>query len=125
MGDAARQLRSLPGGLPPDGWERLWAQDLWRREELPHGDLSAARGDRAGIRFTGFAHAFLKEAAKRWTKRRVLTGTSIGSMAAYVRDVAGFSSWLAGSGWRVAAPADIGRAVLEDYLLWVRSGSGL
>jgi integrase len=124
MRDAARELRALPGGLPPGAWERLWPQDVWRQEELPHRDLSSTHGDRAGIRFTGFAHAFLKEAAKRWAKTRVLTGTSIWSLAAYVRDVACFSSWLAGAAWQVAAPAGISRAVLEDYLLWVRAGSG-
>lgn len=124
MSDAARPLRALPGGLPPGVWERLWPQDVWRREEFPHADLGCTHRPGVGVRFTGFAHPFLKEAAKRWVRARVLTGTSIWSMAEYVRDVAHFSSWLASADWRVVAAAGIRRAVLEDYLLFVRRAAG-
>jgi integrase len=126
MSDAARHLRPLPGGLPPGAWERLWPQDVWRQEQLPHADLTSTQRRGVGVRFTGFAQPFLKEAVKRWTKARILTGTSTWSMTDYVRDVANFSAWLAGAGadWRVVAPAGIRRVVLEDYLLFVRRASG-
>jgi hypothetical protein len=78
MSEAARHLRPLPGGLPPGAWERLWPQDVWRQEQLPHADLTSTQRRGVGVRFTGFAQPFLKEAVKRWTKARILTGSRPG-----------------------------------------------
>ncbi len=127
MSEAARHLQPLPGGLAVGAWERLWPQDVWPEAELPHSDLTAAYRRGVGVRFVGIAHPFLKEAAKRWVKARVLAGTSLWSMKAYVSSVANFSKWLAGPGaqWRVDAAPGISRAVLEDYLLFVRHSRGL
>ena len=77
---------------------------------------------RGALRFDGIAQPWLKEAAKRWTRARLLSGTTFGSMRVYVRDLAIFGDWLARNAPEVGEPAGITRALLEDYLLWVRSG---
>jgi hypothetical protein len=53
-------------------WEPLWAKDIWRQSELPHGDLSSSYGGEVFIHFERLRQPWLKEAAKRWTRARVL-----------------------------------------------------
>ena len=112
------RVRALPGGGAPRGWEELWVRDRWRAEELPHGDLESLRG--GTLRFDGFAQPWLREAAKRWVRARVLGSTSSETMNRYVQDLSKFSRWLAMQAPQVRSPAQITRALLEDYLLWVR-----
>ena len=50
---------------------------------------------RGALRFDGIEQPWLKEAAKRWTRARLLSGTTFGSMRVYVRDLAIFGGWLA------------------------------
>jgi integrase len=76
----------------------------------------------ATLRFDGIAQPWLKEAAKRWTRTRLLSGTTFGLMQVYVRDLVIFADWLASHAPEVGKPLAITRAVLEDYLLWVRRG---
>ena len=38
---SAEPLRVLGGGGASGGWEKLWAKDVWRQSELPHGDLAS------------------------------------------------------------------------------------
>ena len=127
MADAARHLHPLPGGLSACVWERLWPLDVWPEEDLPHSDLTATHRRGVGVKFAGITHPFLKEAAKRWVKTRVLTGTTTWSMVAYISSVVAFSNWLAGPGaaWEVGAASKISRAVLEDYLLFVGKAAEL
>lgn len=112
------RVRALPGGGAPRGWEELWVRDRWRAEELPHGDLESLRG--GTLRFDGFAQPWLREAAKRWVRARVLGSTSSETMNRYVQDLSKFSRWLVMQAPQVRSPAQITRALLEDYLLWVR-----
>jgi site-specific recombinase XerD len=119
----AHALGVLDGGhRVPAGWEALWERDVWRQSELPHGDLAASyRGDRT-LRFVGLVQAWVKDAARRWARARLLAGTAPGSMAEYLTDLRHFSGWLAAHAPRVAGPSGLSRRVIEDYMLWVRTG---
>jgi integrase len=116
----AEPLRALDGGRAPRGWEALWAQDAWRQRELPHGDLASMYRGEVIIRFDGLVQPWLQEAAKRWARARLLTDTAPRTMSLYMTDLRHFSGWLADNAPEVHAPAMLSRAVLEDYMLWVR-----
>ena len=65
-------LRVLDGGGAPRGWEQLWAKDQWRQSELPHGDLVSTYRGEEFLHFERIAQPWLKEAAKRWARARLL-----------------------------------------------------
>ena len=119
----AEPLRVLQGGGAPRGWEKLWAKDVWGQTELPHGDLASMYRGEEFIRFERIAQPWLKEAAKRWARMRLLSDTSPRTMSAYLVGVRHFSEWLAEHAPGVSMPAALSRAVLEDYMLWVRHES--
>lgn len=119
----ARPLEAIDGGRAPGGWEELWASDRWPLRQLPHSDLHSAGRDGA-ILFSDIAQPWLKEAAKRWVRARLLAGGAAATMANYVLHVRAFGGWLAERRPEVSSPAQITRVVLEDWLLAVRS-SGL
>jgi len=112
-------LRVLEGAQAAGGWQELWARDEWRERELPHGDLTILNDREVVIRFGGLLQPWLKEAAKRWARMRLLSGSSPSTMAIYVREVRAFSRWLVDAAPEVIAPGLISRQVLEDYMLWV------
>ena len=114
----AEPLRVLQGGGAPRGWEKLWAKDVWGQTELPHGDLASMYRGEEFIRFERIAQPWLKEAAKRWARMRLLADTSPRTMSAYLVGVRHFSEWLAEHAPEVNMPAELSRAVLEDYMLW-------
>jgi integrase/ferredoxin len=117
---SAEPLRVIEGGHVPRGWEALWPRDTWFQSELPHGDLASRyRGDET-MRFERIAQRWLKEAAKRWVRARLLGDTAPRTMSAYLVSIRHFSSWLAEHAPEVSTPALLSRAVLEDYMLWVR-----
>src|SRR5947209_8527870 len=116
-------LEAIDGGRAPEGWERLWASDRWPLREMPHSDLHSSV--RAGsILFAGIPQPWFKEAAKRWARSRLLAGGAPSTMSHYVQHVRAFSVWLADRAPAVSSPSGITRAVLEDWMLAVRS-SGL
>ena len=119
----AAPLEAIDGGRAPSGWEGLWACDRWPLRELPHADLLSTGRDGA-ILFDRIAQPWLREAAKRWARARLLAGGAPSTMAHYVHHVAAFSGWLGDRAPEVVSPAGITRVVLEDWLLSIRS-SGL
>jgi integrase len=120
---SAEPLRVLDGGGAPRGWEKLWARDVWGQTELPHGDLASMYRGEEFIRFDRIVQPWLKEAAKRWARMRLLSDTSPRTMSAYLVGVRYFSQWLAEHASEVTAPALLSRVVLEDYMLWIRHES--
>jgi integrase len=114
---SADALRVIDGGEAPGGWEALWAKDEWHQRELPHGDLATTYDREVVLRFGGLGQPWLKEAAKRWARARLLGSLSPRSMDRYLRELMEFSRWLADRD--VASPAAITRRLLEDYLLYV------
>ncbi len=50
---SAEPLHVIEGGGAPRGWESLWAKDVWRQSELPHGDLSSSCSGEVLIHFEG------------------------------------------------------------------------
>ena len=72
------------------------------------------------MRFDRIAQPWLKEAAKRWARARLLSDTTPRTISAYLVSVRHFSQWLAEHASEVTAPARLSRAVLEDYMLWAR-----
>ena len=73
---SAEALRVLEGGRAPRGWEALWAEDVWSQSELPHGDLASTYRGEVHIHFEGLQQPWLKEAAKRWARARLLGDTT-------------------------------------------------
>jgi integrase len=116
----ATPLEAIDGGRMPVGWERLWAADRWPLRELPHSDLHST-GRAGSILFSGIPQPWLKEAAKRWARARLLAGGAPSTMASYVQHVRAFSGWLADRAPGVSSPAGVTRTVLEDWLLAVRA----
>lgn len=116
-------LRVLEGGRAPRGWETLWAKDVWSQSELPHGDLASTHRGEVRIHFGGLQQAWLKEAAKRWARARLLGDTTPRTMSCYLDDLRHFSTWLAAHAPEVLAPQMLSRELVEDYLLWVRQSS--
>ena len=115
---SADALRLIDGG-GPRGREALWAKDEWHQRELPHGDLPTTYDREVVLRFGGLEQQWLKEAAKRWARARLLASLSPRSLERYLRELMEFSRWLAERD--VASPGEITRALLEDYMLYVRT----
>jgi len=118
---SAGALRVVDGGAARGGWESLWSKDEWRQRELPHGDLTLTYDREVTLRFGNLAQPWLAEAAKRWTRARLLGSTSPRSLVAYLRELAVFSGWLAERWPEVTSPGSITRELLEDYMLYVRT----
>ena len=116
----AEPLRVVGGECAPRGWEALWPRDVWFQSELPHGDLASRYRGEETLRFERICQPWLKEAAKRWGRARLLGDTAPRTMSAYLVSIRHFSQWLAEHAPEVNAPAALSRAVLEDYMLWVR-----
>ena len=74
--------------------------------------------------FSGLVQPWLQEAAKRWMRVRLLSGTAPISLRHYVEHLQAFSGWLCERAPAAGSAAVITRQLLEDYLLAVRS-SGL
>lgn len=116
-------LKLIDGGRAPRGWEALWAVDVWAQRELPHGDLASDYRGNIRLRFDRLEQPWLKEAAKRWTRARLLGNTTPSTMKSYLSDLRHFSQWLATAAPEVRAPAHVSRELLEDYMLWVRTAT--
>ena len=118
VGMSAEPLR-VSSGAAPRGWEALWQRDVWCQSELPHGDLVSTYRGEEFIHFERIGQPWLKEAAKRWARARLLADTAPRTMSSYLVGIAYFSEWLAVHAPEVSAPSGLSRAVLEDYMLWV------
>jgi integrase/ferredoxin len=119
----AEPLRAIEGGGPRRGWEALWRKDAWGQLDLPHGDLASMYRGEEFIHFERIGQRWLKEAAKRWARARLLADTAPRTMSSYVVGICQFSEWLAEHAREVSAPCALSRPVLEDYMLWVRHES--
>jgi integrase len=120
---SAEPPRVIDGGGAPRGWESLWRTDVWCRSELPPGDLVSTYRGEEFIHFKRIGQPWLKGAAKRWARARLLADTAPRTMGSYLVGVGHFSEWLAAHAPEVSAPSGLSRAVLEDYMLWVRHES--
>jgi hypothetical protein len=121
---SAEPLRALEGGRALRGWEALWAKDVWSQSELPHGDLASTYRGEISVKFDRLEQPWLKEAAKRWARARLLGDTTPSTMSAYLVALRYFSGWLAEHAPEVLGPSMLTRQVLEDYMLWVRRQPG-
>lgn len=117
---SAGALVVVAGARTPRGWESLWELDSWPFMELPNADLHSEQ--HGTIRFDRIGQPWLREAAKRWARARLLASTSPDTMRVYARDLSVFSGWMAERRPEVCSPALINRALLHDYLLWIRTG---
>jgi hypothetical protein len=106
--------------LAPRGWEELWLRDQCRQSELPHGDVGRGGGD-VVLHYDGLVQPWLKEAAKRWVRARLLSSTVPSSMRGYLQHLQAFSGWLAERAPGVGSPAAVTRELLEDFMLAVRT----
>ncbi|MCA1677556.1 MAG: site-specific integrase [Actinobacteria bacterium] len=119
---SAAPLRAVEGGHAPRGWEELWMRDRWRARELPHGDRSSAGEGEPILHFEGLLQPWLREAAKRWARARLLASIAPRTVANSLFHLRAFSGWLAERAPAADSPAALSRGLLEDYVLWVRTG---
>jgi hypothetical protein len=115
-------LRLIDGGRGARGWEALWTKDEWHQREVPHGDLATTYDREVVLRFGGLQQPWLKEAAKRWARARLLASLSPRSMDCYLRELMEFSRWLADRD--VASPGDISRELSRTTFSTCAPGRG-
>jgi integrase len=95
--------------------DALWEADVWHADRLPRmTDRPPVATDRLII-FTGLEPAFLRQAAKRWARNRLLSGYAFGGVARYVRSLRAFSAWMDDAGIVLRRPQEVTRDLLERY----------
>jgi integrase len=111
-----RYCRRVLGRLRDTRHEgEVWAWDTWPTDRVePDGRYAHQKARR--IYFADIEPGWLRELAKRWARWRITTATkSPGSVAVSTSSLRTFTSWLAGRDALPATPAQITRALLEDY----------
>ena len=112
---------SSTAAAAPRGWEELWdARSVARARAAAR--RSGALGQRRDPALRGLAQPWLKEAAKRWARARLLAR----DRAAVDEGLPESSCARSAAGWPTyapdaRAPAAISREVLTDYILFVRT----
>jgi integrase len=107
------------------GWEVEYPRDIWRLDRLPGLTPNAANPNpRNRIRFDRIAQPWLRPLVKRWSRLRLSSGLTIGTVATDVIALTRFSTFLAQALPEVDTLAGLDRAVLERYLAWLAT-SGL
>lgn len=93
----------------------VWSWDTWPADRIdPDGRYARQRVRR--IYFADIEPEWLRELVKRWARWRITTATkSPGSVSVATSSLRTFTTWLAGRDAAPATPADITRALLEDY----------
>ena len=89
-----RQVAALAEG--PVGWDSEYPRDTWRLRNL--GITASASNAIATLRFGGISQPWLKDQAKRWTRWRISTGTSMSACYQGIRAVTRFSAFAARAG---------------------------
>ena len=112
----ARYCRTVLGRLRDErhGGE-VWDWDTWPTDRIdPDGRYAHQPARR--IYFADIEPAWLRELAKRWARWRITTATkSPASVATSTSSLRRFTSWLADRAALPATPAQVTRALLEDY----------
>ena len=107
---ACRQVAGLAEGQ--GGWDSEYPRDTWRLRNL--GITASASNAIATLRFGGISQPWLKDLAKRWTRWRISTGTSMSACYQGIRAVTRFSAFAARAG--AGGPHQADRDLLERYL---------
>ena len=94
------------------GWESEYPRDTWRLRNL--GITASASNAIATLRFGEISQPWLQDLAKRWTRWRISTGTSMSACYQGVRAVTRFSAFAARAS--VQSPHQADRDLLERYL---------
>ena len=93
----------------------VWDWDTWPTDRVDVDGRYAHQKTRR-IYFADIQPDWLRELAKRWARWRITTATkSPGSVAVSTSSLRTFTSWLADHDALPASPAEITRALLEDY----------
>ena len=94
------------------GWDAEYPRDTWRLRSLGFS------GPHAHLRFGPIPQQWLKDLAKRWTRSRLVTGTSPSHAASAVTAITRFGQFLHTAGEDVQF-SDIDRELLERYLSYL------
>jgi integrase len=93
----------------------VWGWDTWPTDRIDPGGRYAHQPARR-IYFADIEPGWLRELAKRWARWRITTATkSPASVAVSTSSLRTFTSWLADRDALPASPAEITRALLEEY----------
>jgi integrase len=117
-----RYCRRVLGRLRDERHEgEVWDWDTWPTARVdPDGRYAHQPARR--IYFADIEPGWLRELAKLWARWRITTATkSPGSVAVSTSSLRTFTSWLANHDALPDAPAQITRALLEDYRLHVHT----
>jgi integrase len=111
-----RYCRRVLGRLRDQRYEgEVWDWDTWPTDRIdPDGRYAHQPARR--IYFADIEPEWLRELAKRWARWRITTATkSPGSVAVATSSLRTFTSWLAERDALPASPAQITRALLEEF----------
>ena len=103
------------------GWEAEYPRDIWRLHRIPGLVLNPGKpaNSRIRLRFDRLAQPWLRDLSKRWTRLRLSSGLSVGTVQSDVTALTRFSEFLAVAG--TAALDGVDRPLLERYLAWLAS----
>lgn len=111
------RLSILAGG--GDAVEALYAGDQWRAAAL---GIAARRGHGI-VSFATIDQTWLGDAAKRWCRFRLSTGTAFTSIRTMAQCLGRFSQFLTDRRPDVVDMSGVTPVLLEDYLSWMASTS--
>jgi integrase len=103
------------------GWEAEYPRDIWRLHRIPGLVLNPGKtaNSRIRLRFDRLAQPWLRDLSKRWTRLRLSSGLSVGTVQSDVTALTRFSEFVAVAG--TAALDGVDRPLLERYLAWLAS----
>ena len=103
------------------GWEAEYPRDVWRLHRIPGLVLNPGKpaNSRIRLRFDRLAQPWLRDLSKRWTRLRLSSGLSVGTVQSDVAALTRFSEFLTIA--RTAALGGVDRPLLERYLAWLAS----
>ncbi len=107
---AYARLEDLAAGGDPD---IVYARDTWDARRL---GIEAHRGPHR-ISFAAIHPIWLADAAKRWARFRLATGTKFSTLTGDVAAMRRFSQFLTTRTTPLRSEADLDRNLIEDYLL--------
>ncbi len=107
------------------GWEVEYPRDIWRLERLPGLTTDAGKpSTRTRLPFDRVSQPWLRTLVKRWSRLRLCSGLTVGTVVSDVQALIRFSTFLTEAVPDLDALAGVDRALLERYLAWLAT-SGL
>jgi site-specific recombinase XerD len=103
----------LAGGV----WEREYDRDVWDLRRFARAPENTARF----VRFSAIPQQWIRDLAKRWTRRMISANVASGTIAAQVRYLGEFAQFAARQPDGCREPEQLTRELLETWFAWMHS----